>query len=206
MVKLKMSQKYKKLPQENNTQFVTRVVKTERKAMRPIDVLSVCDLRTWKNQAGNTPKDIHVQAYLGTACAEGKLCKWKQDTNGRNRMVYADLELMPAYAAAKAAEQESAPVEPRGQFVLPSAEAKEKSDKLAQAGYKRIAELMVERRTPIIKPSGVSSNILDVLSVYHGKTVEQIEGIIMSKIRTARVDNKTLKRVSLFSVLKEMVE
>tara|TARA_R110002051_G_scaffold267512_2_gene327460 strand:- start:6 stop:614 length:609 start_codon:yes stop_codon:yes gene_type:complete len=202
MVKLKMSQKYKKLPQENNTQFIIRVVKTERKAMRPADVLSVCDLRTWKNQAGNTPKDIHVQAYLGTACAEGKLCKWKQDTNGRNRMVYADLELMPAYAAAKAAEQESAPVDLREAI----REAKEKSDKLAQAGYKRIAELNIERRTPIIKPSGVSSNILDVLSVYHGKTVEQIEDIIMSKIRTARVDNKTLKRVSLFSVLKEMVE
>ena len=66
-------------------------------------------------------------------------------------------------------------------------------------------DAFVVKRTPIIKPSGVPSNILDVLSVYHGKTVEQIEDIIMSKIRTARVDNKTLKHTSLFTVLKELV-
>jgi hypothetical protein len=67
-------------------------------------------------------------------------------------------------------------------------------------------DTFVVKRTPIIKPTGVASNILDVLSVYHGKTVEQIEDIIMSKIRTARVDNKTLKHTSLFTVLKELVE
>lgn len=205
--------KYKKLPKESHTQFATRVVIKENRPMHPTDVLSVSDLRSWKARAGNVPTKEQVQAYLCDAVKKGLLCKWKSAMTTPSRMVYAACKLMPSWATAKpipayskktgySRDAPTAPVDLREAI----REAKEKSDKLAQAGYERIAELNIERRTPIIKPSGMSSNILDVLSVYHGKTVEQIEDIIMSKIRTARVDNKTLKRVSLFSVLKEMVE
>tara|TARA_R110000787_G_scaffold208786_1_gene318758 strand:+ start:675 stop:1199 length:525 start_codon:yes stop_codon:yes gene_type:complete len=85
---------YRKLNEETNTQFMARVMNTENRAMRPIDVLALCDQRTWRNRTKEK-----VQAYLCTAVKHGLLCKWKDTTT--KRMIYGACKLMPTWAEAR---------------------------------------------------------------------------------------------------------
>jgi len=66
-----------------------------------------------------------------------------------------------------------------------------------------IAEaLVIVQRTPILKPTGEPSLILDAIAVYHGYgTTGHVEELIMNHLRHARVNNK-----KLFNALKELFE
>mgnify|MGYP003633546892 CR=1 FL=1 len=56
-------------------------------------------------------------------------------------------------------------------------------------------------RTPILKPTGEPSLILDAIAVYHGLTESFVKTHIINSIRHERVSNK-----KLFKVLKELFE
>jgi len=208
--------KYTMNPDENKHQFATRIVVTENRPMNAKEIHQCVDERS----VDVTLEEI--QAHVGYAVKINNLDKTrviKNHDTGATHVVYHPLgqhpigDEIPRPLFNK--KKHLRPViDYKGEDITPNPLNSPSFDTLMTSFAKRgllsqpsdREDTFVVKRTPIIKPTGVASNILDVLSVYHGKTVEQIEDIIMSKIRTARVDNKTLKHTSLFTVLKELVE
>ena len=197
-----MKNKYIMNPDENKHQFATRIVVTED---RPMNAKAIHDCVD-KRSVDMTMEEI--QAHVCYAVKLQNLDKTrvvKNHETGGTHVVYHPLGQHPIgdeipQPLFNKKKHLRPVIDFKGEDITPEVSSPEiDTDKRYRSG------LTVVNRTPIIKPSGMASNILDVLSVYHGKTVEQIEDIIMSKIRTARVDNKTLKHASLFSVLKELV-
>jgi len=197
-----MKNKYIMNPDENKHQFATRIVVTEDRPMNAKAIHDCVDERS---------VDMTMQEMQAHVCYAVKLQNLdktrvvKDHETGATHVVYHPLGQHPIGDEIPQPlfnKKKKMKIKHSNKMVAAiDIETAPLDEVVAEARQ----GLVITPRTPIIKPSGMASNILDVLSVYHGKTVEQIEDIIMSKIRTARVDNKTLKHASLFSVLKELV-
>jgi hypothetical protein len=74
---------YKKTTEENCQQFITRVVNTEDRPMRPQDVLDVCFVVGFKKSKSQ------VHSHLADSIRNGLITKWR-DTE-RKCIVYAPL-------------------------------------------------------------------------------------------------------------------
>ena len=190
--------KYIMNPDENKHQFATRIVVTEDRPMNAKAIHDCVDERS---------VDMTMEEMQAHVCYAVKLQNLdktrvvKNHETGGTHVVYHPLGQHPI------GDEIPQPLFNKKKHLRPVIDFKGEdiTPEVSSPDEEHDPDAFVVKRTPIIKPSGVPSNILDVLSVYHGKTVEQIEDIIMSKIRTARVDNKTLKHTSLFTVLKELV-
>jgi len=197
-----MKNKYIMNPDENKHQFATRIVVTEDRPMNAKAIHDCVDERS---------VDMTMQEMQAHVCYAVKLQNLdktrvvKDHETGATHVVYHPLGQHPIGDEIPQPlfnKKKKMKIKHSNKMVAAiDIETAPLDEVVAEARQ----GLVITPRTPIIKPSGMASNILDVLSVYHGKTVEQIEDIIMSKIRTARVDNKTLKHTSLFTVLKELV-
>tara|TARA_R110000823_G_scaffold203431_3_gene334519 strand:- start:5657 stop:6277 length:621 start_codon:yes stop_codon:yes gene_type:complete len=205
-----MKNKYIMNPDENKHQFATRIVVTEDRPMNAKAIHDCVDERS---------VDMTMEEMQAHVCYAVKLQNLdktrvvKNHETGGTHVVYHPLGQHPIGDEIPQPlfnKKKKMKIKHSNKMVAAIDSCRSEAIDIETAPLDEVVAearqgLVITPRTPIIKPSGMASNILDVLSVYHGKTVEQIEDIIMSKIRTARVDNKTLKHASLFSVLKELV-
>ena len=118
-----------------------------------------------------------MQSALHQAVRNGLATKFR-DAHYK-RMVYAKLDATLPAVVEEAIDIEVAPLD----------------EVIAEA-------LVIVQRTPILKPTGKPSLILDAIAVYHGYgTTGHVEELIMNRLRHARVNNK-----KLFNALKELFE
>ena len=123
------------------------------------------------------PTRSQMQSALHQAVRNGLATKFR-DAHYK-RMVYAKLDATLPAVVEEAIDIEVAPLD----------------EVIAEA-------LVIVPRTPILKPTGEPSLILDAIAVYHGyATAGHVEEIIKNHLPHARVSNK-----KLFNALKELFE
>lgn len=120
------------------------------------------------------PTRSQMQSALHQAVRSGLATKFR-DAHYK-RMVYAKIDTKKTVRPV---------IDFKGEDITPVAEA-----------------LVIVPRTPILKPTGEPSLILDAIAVYHGyATAGHVEELIVNHLRHARVNNK-----KLFNALKELFE
>ena len=168
---------YKKTNEENCQQFVTRVVNTEDRPMRPQDVLDVCFL------VGFRKSKSQVHSHLADCIRSNLITKWR-DTE-RKCVVYAPLTHQAPVVAPLTDEQVSLVI---------------KHNKDAMKEFDPVKfEAAMTKESDVKYP-----NLLTTLANFHQVSVKEVQKEISDVINDITMNNNDDKTNTLITSLKEI--
>jgi len=176
---------YKKTNEENCQQFVTRVVNTEDRPMRPQDVLDVCYKVGFKKSKGQ------VHSHLADCIRSNLITKWR-DTE-RKCVVYAPLSHKAPAIAPLTDEQVSKVI-------------KHNKDAIAMdnTGYIPYEPARDQRAADELLSSRSYPNFLTTLANYYQVSVKQVQKVISDVINDITMNDNDDKANTLITCLKDI--
>ena len=196
-------------PDENKHQFATRIVVTEDRPMNAKEIHQCVD----KRSVNFTVEEM--QAHVGYAVKLQNLDKTrvvKNHDTGATHVVYHPLGQHPIgdeipQPLFNKKKHLRPVIDFKGEDITPEVSSPAVVEEAIDIEVAPLDEVIAEAlvivpRTPILKPTGEPSLILDAIAVYHGyATAGHVEELILNHLRHARVSNK-----KLFNALKELFE
>jgi len=177
--------KYKKLNEENNQEYVSRVVNAEDKPMRADDVLALTHKRYCKLTRAQ------VSSCLTDSVVSGRLTKWR-DIHLK-RIVYAPLSHKAPAIAPLTDEQVSKVI-------------KHNKDAIAMdnTGYIPYEPARDQRAADELLSSRSYPNFLTTLANYYQVSVKQVQKVISDVINDITMNDNDDKANTLITCLKDI--